>query len=152
MSTQNTNITEKNIKLSIQVSLAGLFFAVLIHSIIPLLLLMKCILILSIKKLKLRIYFQMRDYPELKETYDDVLIIQQQSVYFVPARSLMRISWELSAIHKVLKLIFLRMTKSVIIRLIYIPYVNMNNFFIDQFGTFDYKHANSILITTFRCI
>jgi hypothetical protein len=31
---------------------------------------------------------------------------------------------------------------------VYIPYVNMNNFFIDQFGTFDYKHANSILITT----
>jgi hypothetical protein len=59
MSTQNTNITEKNKKLSIQVSLAGLSFAVLIHSIIPLLLLMKCILILSIKKLKLRIYFQM---------------------------------------------------------------------------------------------
>jgi hypothetical protein len=57
MSTQNTNITEKNIKLSIQVSLAGLSFAVLIHSIIPLLLLMS--LILSIKKLKLRIYFQM---------------------------------------------------------------------------------------------
>jgi hypothetical protein len=24
----------------------------------------------------------------------------------------------------------------------------MNNFFIDQFGTFDYKHANSILVTT----
>jgi hypothetical protein len=42
------------------------------------------------------------------------------------------------------------MTKSVIIRLIpFIYYVNMNNFFIDQFGTFDYKHANSILITTF---
>jgi hypothetical protein len=78
--------------------LAGLFFAVLIHSIIPLLL-MKCILILSIKKLKLRIYFQMRDYPELKETYDDVLIITT-TVYFVPARSLMRISWELSAIHR----------------------------------------------------
>jgi hypothetical protein len=50
---------------------------------------------------------------------------------------------------QVLKLIFLRMTKSVIIRLIYIPYVNMNNFFIDQFGTFDYKHANSILVTNF---
>lgn len=29
---------------------------------------------------------------------------------------------------------------------VYIPYVNMNNFFIDQFGTFDYKHANSILV------
>jgi hypothetical protein len=24
----------------------------------------------------------------------------------------------------------------------------MNNFFIDQFGTFDYKHANSVLVST----
>jgi hypothetical protein len=31
---------------------------------------------------------------------------------------------------------------------VYIPYVNMNNFFIDQFGTFDYKHSNSILVST----
>ena len=29
---------------------------------------------------------------------------------------------------------------------VYIPYVNMNNYFIDQFGSFDYKHANSILV------
>jgi hypothetical protein len=25
--------------------------------------------------------------------------------------------------------------------------VNINNFFIDQFGTFDYKHANTVLVT-----
>jgi hypothetical protein len=30
---------------------------------------------------------------------------------------------------------------------VYIPYVNINNFFIDQFGAFDYKHANSILVS-----
>lgn len=30
---------------------------------------------------------------------------------------------------------------------VYIPYVNMNNFFIDQFGSFDYKHSNSILVS-----
>ena len=29
---------------------------------------------------------------------------------------------------------------------VYIPYVNMNNYFIDRFGTFDYKHANSVLV------
>jgi hypothetical protein len=33
------------------------------------------------------------DYPELKETYDDVLIIHNNLSTFVPARSLMRISW-----------------------------------------------------------
>jgi hypothetical protein len=50
---------------------------------------------------------------------------------------------------KVLKLIFLHdEISNYQINSVYIPYVNMNNFFIDQFGTFDYKHANSILVTT----
>lgn len=30
---------------------------------------------------------------------------------------------------------------------VYIPYVNMNNFFIDRYGSFDYKHANTILVS-----
>jgi hypothetical protein len=29
---------------------------------------------------------------------------------------------------------------------VYIPYVNMNNFFIDQFGSFSYKHSSTILV------
>lgn len=29
---------------------------------------------------------------------------------------------------------------------VYIPYVNMNNFFIDQFGSFTYKHSSTILV------
>jgi hypothetical protein len=30
---------------------------------------------------------------------------------------------------------------------VYIPYVNMNNYFIDKFGSFEYKHASSVLVT-----
>lgn len=30
---------------------------------------------------------------------------------------------------------------------VYVPYVNLNNFFIDQFGSFTYKHASSILVS-----
>jgi hypothetical protein len=30
---------------------------------------------------------------------------------------------------------------------VYIPYVNMNNFFIEKFGSFEYKHANTILVS-----
>ena len=30
---------------------------------------------------------------------------------------------------------------------VYIPYVNMNNFFIDKYGAFEYHHANSILVS-----
>jgi hypothetical protein len=85
MSTQNTNI-KKNIKnYPFKFPWLDCLFSVLIHSIIPLLLLMKCILILSIKKLKLRIYFQMLLEITL-ETYDDVLIIHNNNLStFVPA-------------------------------------------------------------------
>ncbi|MEC4050520.1 DUF3822 family protein [Flavobacterium sp. SUN046] len=31
---------------------------------------------------------------------------------------------------------------------VYIPYVNMNNFFIDQLGAFEYKHSSTILVST----
>ena len=30
---------------------------------------------------------------------------------------------------------------------VFIPYVNINNFFLDQFGSFNYKHASSILVS-----
>lgn len=29
---------------------------------------------------------------------------------------------------------------------VYIPYVNVNNFLIDQFGTFNYKHYSTVLV------
>ncbi|HEU0137096.1 MAG TPA: DUF3822 family protein [Flavobacterium sp.] len=30
---------------------------------------------------------------------------------------------------------------------VYIPYVNINNFLIDQFGTFNYRHSNSVWVS-----
>ena len=30
---------------------------------------------------------------------------------------------------------------------VFIPYININNFFIDQFGAFDYKHSSTILVS-----
>lgn len=30
---------------------------------------------------------------------------------------------------------------------VYVPYVNVNNYLIDQFGTFEYKHCSSVLIS-----
>lgn len=30
---------------------------------------------------------------------------------------------------------------------VYVPYVNINNYLIDQFGTFTYKHASSVLVS-----
>lgn len=35
---------------------------------------------------------------------------------------------------------------------VYIPYVNMNNFFIDRFGTFNYTHSSTILVSKLLAI
>lgn len=32
---------------------------------------------------------------------------------------------------------------------VYVPYVNINNFLLDQFATFDYKHSSTILVSKF---
>jgi hypothetical protein len=89
-------------------------------------------LILSIKKLKLRIYFQMLlDYPELKETYDDVLIIHNNnlSILFRPlfdenfmgviCNTIQGFETDFFAHDEI---------SNYQINSVYIPYVNMNNF------------------------
>jgi hypothetical protein len=106
MSTQNTNITEKNIK-TIQVSLAGLSF-LLFDTLNNTITSFNEVHFDSFhKEIKIEVLFNaFRDYPELKETYDDVIIHNNLST-FVPLRSLMRISWGyLQYNTKVLKLIF----------------------------------------------
>jgi hypothetical protein len=74
-----------------------------------------------------------RDYPELKETYDDVLIIHNNNLSTLfPLRSLMRISWELSAIqYQGFETDFFAHDEisNYQINSVYIPYVNMNNFY-----------------------
>ena len=156
MSTQNTNITEKKYKkLSIQVSLSGLSFC--------------CFDTLNNtitsynevhfdsfhKEIKIEDLFSnaFRDYPELKEAYDDVLIIHNNNLStFVPAplfdENFMGSYLQYNT--KVFETDFFAHDEisNYQINSVYIPYINMNNFFIDKFGAFDYKHANSILITT----
>ena len=92
------------------------------------------------------------NHPELKESYDDVLIIHNNNLStFVPTALFDEnfIGSYLQYNTKVFKTDFFAFDEisNYQINCVYIPYVNMNNFFIDKFGTFDYKHANSILIT-----
>jgi hypothetical protein len=156
MSTQNTNITEKKYKkLSIQVSLTGLSFC--------------CFDTLNNtvtsfnevqfdsfhKEIKIEDLFSnaFRDYPELNEEYDDVLVLHNNNLStFVPAplfdENFMGSYLQYNT--KVFETDFFAFDEisNYEINSVYIPYVNMNNFFIDQFGTFDYKHANSVLVST----
>lgn len=155
MSTQNTNITEKKYKkLSIQVSLAGLSFCcfdTLNNTITS----FNEVHFDSFDKgIKIEDLFSnaFRDYPELTDSYDDVLIIHNNNLStFVPAPLFDEnfLGSYLQYNTKVFDTDFFAFDEisNYQINAVYIPYVNMNNFFIDQFGTFDYKHANSILVT-----
>jgi hypothetical protein len=155
MSTQNTNITEKVYKkLSIQVSLTGLSFC--------------CFDTLNDtvtsfnevhfdtfhKATKIEDLFAdaFRDYPQLKDSYDEILVIHNNNLStFVPAPLFDEnfLGSYLQYNTKVFKTDFFAFDEiaNYEMNAVYIPYVNINNFFIDQFGAFDYKHANSILVS-----
>lgn len=154
MSTSNTNITEKKYKkLSIQVSLTGLSFCCFdsLNNTIT-----------SFREvpfdnfhigIKIEDLFSntFRDYPELNDSYDDILIIHNNNLStFVPTPLFDEnfLGSYLQYNTKVFDTDFFAFDEisNYQINSVYIPYVNMNNFFIDQFGTFDYKHANSILV------
>ncbi|WPR73266.1 DUF3822 family protein [Flavobacterium sp. NG2] len=91
-------------------------------------------------------------HTELNEDFDDVLIIHNNNLStFVPTALFDEnfIGSYLQYNTKVFETDFFAFDEisNYQINAVYIPYVNMNNFFIDKFGTFDYKHANSILVT-----
>lgn len=154
MSTQNTNITEKKYKkLSIQVSLTGLSFCcfdTLNNTITS----FREVLFDNFHTgIKIEDLFSnaFREYPELNDSYDDVLIIHNNNLStFVPAPLFDEnfLGSYLQYNTKVFETDFFAFDEisNYQINSVYIPYVNMNNFFIDKFGTFDYKHANSILV------
>ncbi|UQD57068.1 DUF3822 family protein [Flavobacterium sp. K5-23] len=151
----NTNITDKKYKkLSIQVSLNGLSFCCfdsLNHT------------ILSVKEVQFDTFDKtikieelfadaFRENPELKDSYDEILVIHNNNLStFVPAPLFDEnfLGSYLQYNTKVFKTDFFAFDEisNYSINAVYIPYVNINNFFIDQFGSFDYKHANSVLVT-----
>lgn len=152
---QNINITEKVYKkLSVQVSLNSLSFC--------------CFDTLKNtvssfgevnfanvnKNLKIEDLFvdAFQSYPELKELYDTILVIHNNNLStFVPELLFDEnfLSSYLQYNTKVFSTDFFAFDEitNYQMKTVYIPYVNINNFFIDQFGTFDYKHASSILIS-----
>ncbi|MEN9909144.1 MAG: hypothetical protein RLZZ540_2293 [Bacteroidota bacterium] len=149
------DITEKKYKkLSIQVSLTGLSFC--------------CFDTLNNtvssfkeihfdpfeKNLKIEDLFSnaFAEHPELNEQYDDVLVIHNNNLStFVPSPLFDEnyLGSYLQYNTKVFETDFFAFDEisNYEINAVYIPYVNMNNFFIDKFGSFEYKHANSILVT-----
>jgi len=149
------DITEKKYKkLSIQVSLTGLSFCcfdTLNNTVTS----FKDIHFEHFdKNLKIEDLFAnaFEENPELNEKYDDVLVIHNNNLStFVPTPLFDEnyLGSYLQYNTKVFETDFFAYDEisNYDMNTVYIPYVNMNNFFIDKFGTFDYKHANSILVT-----
>ncbi|NBU80965.1 MAG: DUF3822 family protein [Flavobacteriaceae bacterium] len=92
-----------------------------------------------------------QNIPELKASYDEVVIIHSNNLStFVPTALFDEdyLGSYLQFNTKVFETDFFAYDElsNYEMNNVYIPYVNLNNYFIDQFGTFDYKHANTVLV------
>jgi hypothetical protein len=151
----NTIITDKKYKkLSIQVSLTGLSFCCFdtLHN-----------RIVSINEIRFDTFHKstkieelfsdaFRNYPELNDSYDEIQVIHNNNLStFVPTALFDEhfLGSYLQYNTKVFETDFFAFDEITNYQMnaVYIPYVNINNFFIDQFGAFDYKHANTILVS-----
>lgn len=151
----NTTITDKKYKkLSLQVSLTGLSFCVFDTLNQKVLSVNEVHFDTFHKATKIEELFAdaFRDNPELKDSYDEILVIHNNNLStFVPEPLFDEnfLGSYLQYNTKVFDTDFFAFDEisNYQMNAVYIPYVNINNFFIDQFGSFDYKHANSILVT-----
>ena len=151
---QNTNVIDKMYqKLAIQVSLNGLSFAIFDT------LMNKVTKLQKIEMGKVNVTTKIEDlfgeafqkHPELKASYDEIVIIHSNNLStFVPTALFDEeyLGSYLQFNTKVFETDFFAfdILEKYEMNNVYIPYVNMNNYFIDQFGTFDYKHANTVLV------
>lgn len=90
--------------------------------------------------------------PDLKNNYDEILVIHSNNLStFVPTALFDEefIGSYLQFNTKVFETDFFTFDAldKYEMNHVYIPYVNMNNFFIDKYGSFDYKHAATILVS-----
>jgi hypothetical protein len=93
-----------------------------------------------------------KENPELHHSYDEVVVIHSNNLStFVPSALFDEefLGSYLQYNTKVFETDFFTFDAldKYEMNNVYIPYVNMNNYFIDQYGSFEYKHANSILVS-----
>lgn len=150
----NTIITNKNYKkLSIKVSLHELSFCVfdVLSNSIILVMEIQFKKIYESSKIEDQLAAAFRDYPELNDTYDEILVLHDNNLAtFVPEALFDEhfLGSYLQYNTKVFESDFFAFDElpNYQMNTVYIPYVNINNFFIDQFGAFTYKHSHTILV------
>ncbi|MEL1253434.1 DUF3822 family protein [Flavobacterium sp. DGU38] len=154
MALQNTNITSKNYKkLSIQVSLTGFSFCCFDTLNNTITSFNEVIFDTSKKTIKVEDAYgeAFKKHPELKDSYDEIMVIHNNNLStFVPTALFDEdyLGSYLQYNTKVFETDFFTYDKisNYEMNAVYIPYININNFLIDNVGSFDYKHVNSILI------
>ncbi|MCR4031345.1 MULTISPECIES: DUF3822 family protein [Flavobacterium] len=154
MSLQNTNITSKNYrKLSIQVSLTGFSYCCFdtLNNIITSFKEVQFDTSNKTAKIEDLLRDAFRNNPELKSNYDDVMVIHTNNLStFVPTALFDEnyLGSYLQYTTKVFETDFFTFDQipNYQMNAVYIPNVSINNFLIDNVGSFNYKHANTILV------
>jgi hypothetical protein len=148
----NDTITTKNYrKLSLQIAMNGLSFCCFdtlnwnIQS-------FKSVTFTKYKPIEDQLWKTFVDHPELTRPYDEILVLHDNCFNtFVPDALFDEeyLGSYLQYNTKVFETDFFTFDAigSYEINNVYVPMVNVNNFLIDQFGAFDYKNTNSILVS-----
>ena len=149
----NNDITQKNYKkLSIQVSLSGLSFCVfdlLTNHIISL----QKTDFIDGQVVEEQLWKAFSEFPALSDTYDEVLVLHENTLNTFVPKSLFDENFLGSYLQYNVKvfesdLFAFDKLKSQEINTVYVPYVNINNFLLDQYSSFDYMHASTLLVDT----
>ncbi|MBC7642327.1 MAG: DUF3822 family protein, partial [Flavobacterium sp.] len=93
-----------------------------------------------------------QNFPELNDKYDDVVVIHNNNLSTFVPKAIFDEEYLGSYLQyntKVFENDFFAfdLLENYDMSNVYIPYININNFFIDQFGAFNYIHSSSILVT-----
>ena len=149
----NNDITLKNYKkLSIQVSLSGLSFCVfdlLSHNILSL----QSIEFPKNQVIEEQLWKAFSEFPVLSERHDEVIIIHDNNLNTFVPQSLFDENYLGSYLQYNIKvfesdLFAFDSLKKQEINNVYVPYVNINNFLLDQYSSFDYVHASTLFVDT----
>lgn len=159
MLVNNTNITDKIYKkLAIQVSLNGFSFCcsdMLNHTILS----FKDIVFSNSsnadnpsEKTEDQLATAFKNNPELTEKYDEVVILHENNLStFVPTALFdeQYLGSYLQFNVKVFETDFFTYDEIATYQMnnVYIPYININNYFVDVFKSFTSKHANTVLVS-----
>ena len=94
----------------------------------------------------------LKNNPELSENYDEVLVLHNNNLAtFVPTALFDEhfLGSYLQYNTKVFETDFFAHDEMPVFHMnnVYIPFVNINNFFIDEYKEFDYRHAHTVLVS-----